>query len=90
MNSLGRYVPNMLLEISGKKQTQETMMRWKQRKNNTQLWMGLVMEIQSDTVKSSIEFPLYRNLECWVHESRQIRSGHTGDGKSEHQHFRSQ
>ena len=26
---------------------------------------------------------LHRNLECWVHESRQIGSGQTGDGKSE-------
>ena len=27
---------------------------------------------------------LYRNLEYQVHESRQIGSGQTGDGKSEH------
>ena len=27
---------------------------------------------------------LHRNLECYVHESRQIGSGQTGDGKSEH------
>ena len=27
---------------------------------------------------------LHRNLECQVHESRQIGSGQTGDGKSEH------
>ena len=26
---------------------------------------------------------LHRNLECQVHESRQIESGQTGDGKSE-------
>ena len=32
----------------------------------------------------------YRNLECQVHESRQIGSGQTGDGKSEHRHFRNQ
>ena len=31
-----------------------------------------------------------RNLECQVHESRQIGSGQTGDGKSDHQHFRYQ
>ena len=31
---------------------------------------------------------LHRNLECQVHESRQIGSGQTGDGKSEHRHFR--
>ena len=28
---------------------------------------------------------LHRNLECYVHESRQIGSGQTGDGKSERQ-----
>ena len=33
---------------------------------------------------------LHRNLECQVHKSRQIRSGQTGDGKSEHWHFRNQ
>ena len=31
-----------------------------------------------------------RNLECQVHESRQIGSGQTGDGKSERQHSRNQ
>ena len=29
-------------------------------------------------------------LECQVHESRQIGSGQTGDGKSEHRQFRNQ
>ena len=33
---------------------------------------------------------LHRNLECQVHESRQIGSGQTGDGKSECQHSRNQ
>ena len=27
---------------------------------------------------------MHRNLECQVHETRQIGSGQTGDGKSEH------
>ena len=31
-----------------------------------------------------------RNLECQVHESRQIGSGQTGDGKSERRHSRNQ
>ena len=31
---------------------------------------------------------MHRNLECQVHESRQIGSGQTGDGKSEYQNFR--
>ena len=33
---------------------------------------------------------LHRNLECQVHESRQIGSGQTGDGKSEWRHSRNQ
>ena len=33
---------------------------------------------------------LHRNLECEVHESRQIGSGQTRDGKSEHRHSRNQ
>ena len=43
----------MLLEISGEI-TPERMKGWSQSKNNTQLWMGLVMEVKSDTVKSNI------------------------------------
>ena len=45
-----------------------------------------VIEARSNAVKSI----LHRNLECQVHESRQIGSGQTGDGKSEYQHSRSQ
>ena len=33
---------------------------------------------------------LHRNLECQVHESRQIGSGQTRDGKSECRHSRNQ
>ena len=33
---------------------------------------------------------MHRNLECQIHESRQIGSGQTGDGKSERQHSRNQ
>jgi len=33
---------------------------------------------------------LHGNLECQVHESRQMGSGQTGDGKSEHRHSRNQ
>ena len=29
---------------------------------------------------------MHRNLECHVHESRQIESGQTRDGKGEHRH----
>ena len=41
------------------------------------------MEARSDAVRAI----LYRNLECQVHESRQIGGGQTGDGKSEHRHL---
>ena len=53
MNSPGLQVPNMLLEISGEI-TPERMKGWSQGKNNTQLWMGLVIEARSDAVKSNI------------------------------------
>ena len=54
--------------------------------NNTQLWMWLVMEVKSDAVKrNTAEEP--GMLGPWI---KQIGSGHTGDGKSEHQHFRNQ
>ena len=33
---------------------------------------------------------MHRNLECYIHESRQIGSGQTGDNKSEHQRSRNQ
>ena len=83
-NSPGQWVPNMLLEISGEI-TPERMKGWSQSKNSTQLWMGLVMEAGLDAVKSK----LHRNLECQVHESRQIGSGQTDD-KSECWHSRNQ
>ena len=53
MNSRGWQVPNMLLEISGEI-TPERLKRWSQSKDNTQLWMRLVMEVKSDAVKSNI------------------------------------
>ena len=40
----------MLLEKTGKI-TPDRMKRWSQSENNTQLWMGLVMEVKSDAVK---------------------------------------
>ena len=43
----------MLLEISGEI-TPERKEGWSQSKNNTQLWMGLVIEARSDAVKSNI------------------------------------
>ena len=53
MNSPGREVPHMLLEISGEI-TPERMNRWSQSKNNTQLWKWLLMEVKSNAVKSNI------------------------------------
>ena len=40
------------------------MKRQTQIKNNTQLWMKLVMEAMSDAVKSNIALLQYWNLEC--------------------------
>ena len=42
----------MLLEISGEL-TPERMKRWSQSINNTQLWMGLLIEARSDAVNSN-------------------------------------
>ena len=52
-NSPGNYLPNMLLEISGEINP-ERMKEWSQSKNNTQLWIWLVIEARSDAVKSNI------------------------------------
>ena len=53
MSSPGWKVPNkLLLEMSGEI-TPERMKRQSQSKNNTQLWMRLVMEVKSDAVKSN-------------------------------------
>ena len=43
----------MLLEKSGEI-TPERIKRWSQSKNNAQLWMRLVMEVKSDSVKNNI------------------------------------
>ena len=44
-----------------------------------------VVDVTGDGSKSdAVRAILHRNLDCWVPESRQIRSGQTGDGKSEH------
>ena len=46
-------LPRMLLEISGEI-TPERMKGWSQSKNNTQLWMWLVMEVKSDAIKCNV------------------------------------
>ena len=43
----------MLLEISGEI-TPERMMRQSQSKNDTQVWMRLVMKVKSNAVKGNI------------------------------------
>ena len=48
-----RVGAQMLLEMSGEI-TPERMKRQNQTKNNTQLWMWLVMEARSDAVKRDI------------------------------------
>ena len=64
--------------------TPERMKGLNQSKNNTQLWMWLVIEARSDAVKSNIaQEP--GMLGPWV---KVIGSGQTGDDKSEHRHSR--
>ena len=53
MNSPDQWVPSMLLEISVEI-TPERMKRQGQSKNNTQLWVGQVIEARFDAVKSNI------------------------------------
>ena len=43
----------MLLEISGER-TVEKMKGWSHSKNNTQLWMGLMIEARFYVVKNNI------------------------------------
>ena len=50
-----------------------------------------VVDVTSDRSKiRCCKAILHRNLECQVHESRQIGSGQTRDGKGEHRHSRNQ
>ena len=53
MNSLVSRCPILLLDISGEI-TPERRKRWSQNKNNTQLWMWLVMKVKSDAIKGNI------------------------------------
>ena len=85
MNSPGWQVPNMLLEISGQLNP-ERMKRGSLSKNSIQLWMWLVMEVVW-CCKQQYCCKEPGMLGPW---SRQIGSGQTGDGKSEHQQFRNQ
>ena len=47
------------------------------------------MDVTGDRSKVQC-YKEHRNLECQVHELRQIGSGQTGGGKSEHRHSRNQ
>ena len=56
MNSMKRQndrILNMLLEISGEI-TPERMKGWSQSKNNAQLWMCLMVKVNSEDVKNNI------------------------------------
>ena len=46
-------MPDILLEIHGEI-TPERMKGWSQSKDNTQLWMELVIEARFDAIKSNI------------------------------------
>jgi hypothetical protein len=54
--------------------------------NNSHLWMWLVIEVKSNAIKNNIAY----KPKGYIHELRQIGSGQTEDGKSEHRHFRNQ
>ena len=73
----------MLLEIRNNSRKNEEM-EPKQKQHP-------VVDVTGDGSKvQSCRAILHRNLECQVHESRQIGSDQTGDGKSERRHFRNQ
>ena len=61
--------------------------QWKQCQT---LFSGAPKSLQMVTAAMKLKDAMHKNLECQVHESRQIASGQTGDGKSEHQHSRNQ
>ena len=75
----------MLLEKSGEI-TPERMKTQSQSRNNAQLWMRLVLEVKSDAVKKIIA----KEPGMLGPYIKEIGSGQTGDGKSEHRHFRNQ
>ena len=56
----------MLLEISGEI-TQERMKGWRQSKNNTQLWMWLVIKAGSNAVKSNIASVQFSSIQSLSH-----------------------
>ena len=58
-------MPNILLEISGEI-TPERMKGWSQSKNNTQLWMGLVIGARFDVVKSREGTQAHPSTENWT------------------------
>ena len=62
------------------------MKRQSQSKNNTQLWMWLVLEVKSDDVKSNIALEPVM-LGPWIKANWKWSNG---DSKNEYQHFRKQ
>ena len=53
-DELSRSVVAQYATGDEQKKTSERMKGWSQSKNNTQLWMRLVIEARSDEVKSSL------------------------------------
>ena len=62
----------MLLEISGEI-TQERMKGWSQSKNNTQVWMWLVIEARSNAVKILHIFSIQYCIGTWNVRSMNLR-----------------
>ena len=73
----------MLLEISGEiRKNEETEPKQKQH--------PFVNMTDDESKVRYCKEQYCIGIKCSVHESRQIGSSQTGDGKSEHQHFRNQ
>ena len=75
----------MLLEKSGEI-APEGRKKLSQSTKYAQLWMCLEVKVNSDAVKNSTA----QEPGMLGHESRQIGSDQTGDGKIECRHFRNQ
>ena len=91
MNSMNRQNDRILKEelprLVGAQYATEDHWRNNSRKNEgmePKQKQYPVVDVTSDRSKiRCCKAILHRNLECQVHESRQIGSGQTGDGKSE-------
>ena len=78
MNSPSQQVPNMLLENSGEITPEKNEEMERKEKQCP------VVDMTGDEAKSGKEQYCIGTWNGQVHESKQIGSGQTGDGKNEH------